>query len=358
MLEIFFPHCSVALVDHDDAVLELSLTSKQKEAVCPDCSYKSRRVHSYYNRSPSDLPLCGWQAYISLRAKRFRCLNTNCQRATFVESFAPWLTKHAHRTKRLKQSQHEVAIYLGGETAARLLAKLGMPVSPDRLLNNLHAVEAGENGTVKILGVDDFSFRRGKTFGTILVDLETHNTIDLLEDRSATTLAEWLKQHPEVDIISRDRSKEYAKGSSEGAPHAQQVADRWHLLVNLSDVIETWLEQHRKQLIDPADELSAQALSGLTKAPSKTSERPIPPADKNGNVNYFVKHHLIKQQTRDRRLAQYEQAKALRDKGVTWNLVAKKVGRGRSTLRRWFREGVPNKDRGSIVTREMVKSGV
>ncbi|MCA9840063.1 MAG: ISL3 family transposase [Trueperaceae bacterium] len=347
MLEIFFPHCSVALVNYDDAIVELILTSKQKEAVCPDCHHESKRVHSYYNRTPSDLALCGWQACINLCAKRFRCLNTNCQRATFVETFGSWLAKHAHRTKRLKQNQHEVAIYLGGETGARLLVKLGMPVSPDSLVNSLYACEDRERENVKVLGVDDFSFRRGKTFGTILVDLETHSTIDLLENRNSATLAQWLKKHPEVEIISRDRSKDYAKGSSEGAPQAQQVADRWHLLVNLSDGIEQWLEPHRKQLIDPIHEQAE------IEAQSESLNNPgIPSAkeDKHpGAMNYFVKHQLIKQGTRSKRYAQYQQAQELRDKGLTWNLIAKKLGRGSSTLRRWFKEGIPNKDRGSII---------
>lgn len=348
MLELFFPDCSIALSNHDGATLELTLTSNQKEAVCPDCHCESKRVHSYYTRSPSDLPFCGWQAYITLRAKRFRCLNALCRRGTFVESFGNWLPKYARRTERLQHVQSNVAIYLGGEAGSCLLAELGMPVSPDTLLNSLHASEGNDNESVNVLGVDDFSFRKGKTFGTILVDLETHITIDLLEDRNATTLAEWLKKHPEIKIISRDRSKEYARAASEGAPQARQVADRWHLLVNLSDVIEKWLERHRKQLIDPVNERAE------TEDHSELRTNPSIPVgvdiETRHAPNYFEKHQLIKLGTRAKRFAQYQRAKELRAKGLSWKLVAEKVGKGSATLRRWFREGVPNKDRGSILT--------
>ena len=267
-------------------------------------------------------------------AKRFRCKNRGCQRCTFVESFEGWFPRYAHRTTRLKNMQMQVAISMAGEAAARLLKKLGMAISPDTLLNNLRSLDQDYNKDVRVLGVDDFSFRRGKTFGTILVDLEKHKVIDLLKDRSAKTLTEWLKKHPEIEIISRDRSGEYTRAANEGAPQAQQVADRWHLLMNLSDTLEIWLERHRKLLTDPNSHppnssIEAESVATL---PQEAS-------------NCFERQQLIKLKNREKRFAQYHKAKELRAKGLSWNLVAAKVGKSSSTLRRWFREGVPNKER-------------
>ena len=333
MLQNFFPKCSVEVVCKNDHAFKLKISSKQREANCPDCHCRSKYVHSYYNRSPVDLPICGWKVQIDLCAKRFRCKNRNCQRCTFAESFGDWLPRYAHRTTRLKNMQVQVALFLAGEAAARLLKKLGMAISPDSLLNNLRSLDHDYNKNVRVLGVDDFSFRKGKTFGTILVDLEKHKVIDLLKDRSAKILAEWLKKHPEIEIISRDRSGEYTRGASEGAPQAQQVADRWHLLRNLSDTIEKWLERHRKLLTDP------------NPSPHNAIEAEDVAPEFQEASNCFEKQQLIKLKNREKRFAQYQKAKELRAKGLSWNLVAAKVGKGSSTLRRWFREGVPNKER-------------
>ncbi len=341
MLENFFPKCSVEIAHQDNQVLKLNISSNRKEANCPDCHCRSKCVHSHYNRSPLDLPMCGWKVQINVRAKRFRCKNTKCQRCTFVESFGDWLPRYAHRTTRLKSMQTQVAISLGGEAASRLLTKLGTAISPDSLLNNLRSLDHNCNKNVRVLGVDDFSFRKGKNFGTILVDLEKHRVIDLLEDRSAKTLTKWLKKHPEIEIISRDRSGEYARAANKGAPQAQQVADRWHLLVNLSEVIEKWLERHRKLLKDSGSNNSTQAEtvagSGVIITPHRKAS------------NCFERQQLIKLENRERRFAQYKKAKELRAKGLSWNLVAAEVGKGSSTLIHWFRDGVPNKDRKGIL---------
>ncbi len=357
MLELFFPNCAVEVQNQDESILELALISEQKEATCPDCGYKSKRVHSYYYREPSDLPFCGWLSQIRLLVKRFRCLNVTCPRATFVETLADWLAKYAHRTHRLQRVQGKVAVYLGAEAGACLLTELGMPISPDSLLSKLRSLSCESAEKVKVLGVDDFSFRRGKTFGTILVDLEKQQTIELLENRSAETLIEWLKKHPEIEIISRDRSADYTRAATNGAPQAAQVADRWHLLVNLSDVIETWLYRHQKYLVEPAtgmaskDPASAnnEAVSeGLWKGiEGLTGERVLPAGFMPSNT--FEEQRQAKLETRAKRLAQYEKAKDLKAKGLRWKGIAAEVGKGTSTLRRWLKQGFPDKQRGSLL---------
>jgi transposase len=136
-----------------------------------------------------------------------------------------------------------IGFALGGEAGARLARELGLNVSPDTLLRLLRQVLPEENSTPRIIGVDDFAFRRGQRYGTLLVDLERRCPIDLLPDREAGTLSAWLKAHPGIEVVSRDRSRAYASGITEGAPEAVQVADRWHLLKNLCEALEQFLKR-------------------------------------------------------------------------------------------------------------------
>ncbi|WP_179131538.1 transposase, partial [Candidatus Entotheonella palauensis] len=150
---------------------------------------------------------------------------------------------YARRTERRTEQLQEVAFALGGEAGARLLKSLGMPTSPDTLIRLICRAPELERVTPRVLGVDDWAKKKGLSYGTILVDLEAHCVVDLLDERSAESLSEWLQAHPGVEIISRDRGNEYIKGATEGAPEAIQVADRWHLLKNLREALERLLTE-------------------------------------------------------------------------------------------------------------------
>jgi transposase len=154
-----------------------------------------------------------------------------------------WSLATRDRTTRLGTTLSLFAVALSGQAGARLLKQTGMAVSGDTLLRLAKRAGLASVTAPKILGVDDFAFRRGRTYGTILVNLETHRPVDLLAERSAEALIDWLKHHPGVEVISRDRSTEYARGASEGAPQAQQVADRWHILKNLREAAERALKR-------------------------------------------------------------------------------------------------------------------
>jgi transposase len=138
-----------------------------------------------------------------------------------------------------------------------------LSTSPDTLLRLIRATPDKPLTTPRILGVDDFAFRRRRTYGTILIDLEKRIPIDLLADREAATLAKWLQEHPGVEIISRDRGGDYAKGAKEGAPSAKQVADRWHLLKNLSETMQSYFLRKHVQLKAASTEATAE-ISAVT----------------------------------------------------------------------------------------------
>jgi transposase len=165
-----------------------------------------------------------------------------------VEVFPDLLEKYARRTVRLHKAQEAIAFALGGQAGSRLACKLQMPISGDSLLRMIRSTPVPSPLEPTVIGVDDWAKRRGRVYGTILVDLERHQVIDLLTDRTAETLAQWLRCHPGVKIVARDRSLEYARGISEGAPQAIQVADRWHLLVNLREALQRLLDRLRPEL--------------------------------------------------------------------------------------------------------------
>jgi transposase len=237
MLPFSFPGFEIQEVSVDRSQLYITARSTSPTAECPTCHQFSRHLHSYYLRSPADLPVSGKSVHLKLHVRRFRCQNPQCKQQTFVERFPETLAAHAQRTQRLSAILTLFALALSGRPGERLLVQVGMPTSADTLLRLVKQATTPPISTTEDLGVDDFALRRGKTYGTILVDLETNRPIDLLPERTGDALTDWFRQHPGVKLISRDRSSEYARGASEGAPEAQQIVDLWHVLKNLGEVV-------------------------------------------------------------------------------------------------------------------------
>lgn len=238
MLPFSLPSFVIQQITTLGTIVTITACATRPTAICPSCQHVSYRVHSYYTRSPQDLPISGHIVQLVLRVRRFRCMNQDCQRRTFAERL-PDLPVSARQTTRLGTLLDCIAVVLSGQAGSRLTEQSAMPVSADTLLRRAKK-KISPPPTPRVLGVDDFAVRRGHTYGTILINLETHQPVDVLEDRSAETFANWLRQHPGVEII---RSKDYQRG----APQAQQVIDRWHVLKNLREVVERFLNRTQLQ---------------------------------------------------------------------------------------------------------------
>jgi len=297
-----------------ETTLTITARATSPTAVCPTCQQRSHRIHSYYSRSPQDLPVSGQAVHLVLHVRRFRCQNRQCRQQTFVERLPEVVPRYARRTTRLAATLSLFATALSGQGGSRLLKQSGMAVSADTLLRLAKQARSAPMKTPKILGVDDCAFRRGRTSGTILVDLETHRPVDLLSERTAEALIDWLKHHPGVEVISRDRSTEYARGASAGAPHAQQVADRWHILKNLREAAERALKRIHADLVE---QQKAAGYSVASRHKRRRSQTEIATA----------------KVARLRRQARYEEVVALYRQGVSILGIADQLRMSRGTVR-------------------------
>jgi transposase len=262
LTEVLFPdelQLHVDRIEIEKDTVNICVTSTNGQSVCPYCQTISERVHSSYNRHPADLPLAGYSVRLDMAVHRFFCDNSDCEAKTFTERIPAFIQHYARRTNRLTSRQQSVAIEAGGASGKRVLTILDMPVSSDTLTRLIRNEPELDVATPRVLGVDEWAQCKGQSYGTILVDLETHEPVDLLPDKSAESFANWLREHTGVEVISRDRDVEYRKGANDGASEAIQVADRWHLLKNLRDALKQLLESKRSCLKAAAEKTADES---------------------------------------------------------------------------------------------------
>jgi len=309
------------------ASITVTLRSWPYQTRCPLCSKQSRRTHSRYERTLADLPWGEHAITIKLGVRRMFCDNALCKRHIFTERLpgvaAPW----ARRTARLADRLTAVGLALGGSAGVRLGSKFGLVACRNTLLNVIRQAPMPAVVTPSVLGVDDWALRKRDTYGTVLVDLERRRPVALLPGREAETLAAWLREHPGVEVISRDRSGAFSKGARHGVPEAVQVADRFHLLQNLAEALELVFSTHAADL-----HAAEQARRDAVLAEHGTVS--IAPSEPQ------AKAKLLAAGRRERRLAQHGQVWALYRQGWSGEKIAPHLGISRTTVYRYLRSEV------------------
>ena len=309
------------------SAITINLHARQATARCLLCGKRSKRVHSRYGRTLADLPWGEYAVTIRLSVRRLFCDNARCERRLFAERLPGVATPWARKTTRLTGRLTAVGLALGGAAGMRLGRKLGLTASRNTLLRLIRRAPVPDVATPSALGVDDWALRKRHTYGTVLVDLDQHRPVALLPGREADTLATWLREHPGVTVISRDRAGAYAKGARTGAPGAVQVADRFHLLQNLAETLEVVFAAHARDL-----RAAEQARRDAVAAERGTVS--IPPAQPQ------AKTRVLAAGRRDRRAAAHEQVWALRGQGWSGRVIARHLGISRATVFRNLRSEV------------------
>jgi transposase len=320
----------VESLSFDGDLVTIHASTEGPAPECSLCERPSRRLHGSYTRTLADLPWCGTPVRLRVRVRKFFCDEPSCERRIFAERLEHIAGVYARGTDRRREALEWIAFALGGEAGARLARELGLLVSPDTLLNRIRGASRGDAEGVRVVGVDDFGFRRGSASGTILVDLERHRVVDLFEGHSVESVARWLGEHPGVKVVSRDRSNVCREGTNAGAPDALQVADRWHLLHGLALGLEEFLLRKRSAL-------------GRAAAPETDEGEELPPGSIDGDVSTLSvrlgrPYGSIEgpaERRHERLVERWEEIRRLHLAGASVKDIAEWVGTSQSTVYRY-----------------------
>ncbi|MEE7459898.1 hypothetical protein MFUR16E_00315 [Methylobacterium fujisawaense] len=292
--------------------------------ILTECLMPSRRHHGQYERKLTDLPVQGRGILPRLRLQRFLYLDAACPRRTFSEYVEPVVRSHATRSERLRDLHRHLGLALGGAPAARLARRLAIPVSGDMVLSLVRAALVPARPEPRVVGIDEWAWRRGRSYGTLIVDLERHTVIDLLPDRDATSVAGWLRAHPGIEIVARDRAEIFAEGVRAGAP---QALDRFHFLCNLGLALHAIVPRRHT-----AVRVAGRAVSDRVRAvvrTAATAARPPTALEARKRVTHAHRH------------ACHAELKRLAAAGASVAGRARALGLDRKTVRRWLRREAP-----------------
>jgi transposase len=319
-----FPEIAGVLIEQINVADEVTLTGRTTlpTAPYPLCGTNSQRIQSRYTRRLHDLPASGRPVHLILQVRRFFCTKSTCAQKIFAERLPELCRPHAQRTFRLQGALSQLGLLVGGQAGARLGNELGICGSRDTILRLVRQFPLPNRPAPRIIGLDDWSWKRRLRYGTLICDLERSIPIDVLPDRSVETVAAWLAAHPTVELVSRDGSSEYASAIKKGAPQARQVSDRWHLTKNLAGCVSVVLAQcltEIRRAAHPVLPASEETRSVGTRRPART--RAVQQAQQ------------ARQEEREQR---YQTIISLHHQGMKSKEIAERLGMGERTVRHWL----------------------
>ncbi len=309
--------------------LVITAVATHPTSCCPLCSVVSSSIQSHYHRRVRDAPCAGQRVQLLLKVRTFYCRNPCCERKVFTERLPAFVEPWARMTVRHCEQITSIGLATCGKGGVRLGARLGIETTRQTILRRIMELPTVLTGSVLFLGVDDFSFRRGYRFGTILVNLESHRVVDLLPDREAETGAAWMRQHPDLMVVSRDGSSQYAKAATLGAPQALQCSDKFHLVKNLTEAAQLLLARCHAELVAASKKEEPSQYEQNHPVISIDEWRPIEPAQ-------VEKARLARRAGRNTR---YEQVVELAEQGMTAKAIARRLDLSDRTVQRWLATG-------------------
>lgn len=334
-------HCTHCEFDGNGITVEGALLASS--AVCPECGHSSEKVHGHYTRRVQDLPFGKTAVAYVITARKFVCQNQSCTRSIFCERLSGLAAPHARTTETLSQSHQSIGFALGGEAGARLAEQLGMPTSPDTLLRRVRCAVLEPLPAPRYVGIDDWACRKGQSYGTILIDLERSQVIDIFPGRDGEAVKEWLKANPQVEVITRDRWAAYAQAASDAAPQAKQVADRWHLLKNLREAVERLLARFSPEIrtaTEPAPATTPAPADVAAPASDVEAETPstASPPDSSSPTRETSAREQARQAKRLERQERHRRVRELREQGHSIREIARLVGCSLKVVKRYLRD--------------------
>jgi transposase len=277
--------------------ITLTLRTVSQRALCPSCGTASSHVQSRSTRTLRDLPSVGHPVRLLIHVRRIFCRESTCSQKIFLERLPQLCHPHAQRTKRLQEALCQLGLAVGGQAGADLANELSISGSRDTILRLLCRLPEPLPTEPHIIGLDDWAWKRRLRYGTLICDLERNQPIGWLPDRSVETVQAWLKKHPAIRVISRDGSTEYASAIRKGAPQAQQVSDRWHVIKNFAACVSVQI---------------TRTLAGLRRAPEpRSSQTPA--------------IQQVQQARQAERMARYEQIMLLHQQGMKSGEIARPI---------------------------------
>lgn len=261
------PTLSMDAVEQQDQAVLVSLRATAPAAACPTCGTFGSRVHSRYTRTIADLACGGQRVVLKLLVRKWVCASATCSQHLFAESFPGLVQRYARMTDRLRTALQVVGVTTNGADGARLVSALAMPTTGKTIIRCVLQLPLPPDAPVRVVGVDEWAWKKGSHYGTILVDLEHRRVVALLSDRSVETSATWFTKHPEVEWVSRDRGKLFREAAARGAPQARHIADRFHLQQNFAEALEGVFRPYESVLKAVTHQL-AEATPAPSKAPA------------------------------------------------------------------------------------------